>query len=137
MFEYTCIAVADLARSVSDYSDRSKTLSGNYYLFIVVGFIILFWVGLLFKDKILSLFAPSKPTSKTLFSDLCEYHKLNRSEKKWLKELATLNKTDQHAIVFVKPEWFTGGKLPNGSAKTAQKMLMKLFGKEWLKTTSD
>ena len=137
MFEYSCLAVADLGRAVSDYSAKSKTLSGNYYLFLVVGFIILFWVGLLFKDKLLKLLSPQKPASGTLFNDLCNYHRLNRNDKKWLKELAVMNNTDQPAMVFVKPEWFTGNtKKPAGSAKTCKRLINKLYGNDWLKDNS-
>ncbi len=134
MFEYSCLAAADLGRAVSDYSAKSKTLSGNYYLFLVVGFIILFWVALLFKDKLLKLLTPTKPSSGTLFNDLCNYHRLSRNDKKWLKELAIIHKADQPAMVFVKPEWFTGNtKKPAGSTKICKRMVRKLYGNDWLK----
>jgi hypothetical protein len=137
MFEYSCLAAADLGRAVSDYSAKSKTFSGNYYLFLVVGFIILFWVSLLFKDKLFKILTPSKPASGTLFNDLCVYHRLNRNDIKWLKDLAIINKTDQHAMVFVKPEWFTdNSKKPAGSAKICKRLINKIYGNDWVKENS-
>lgn len=65
-----------------------------------------------------------------LFADLCKAHKLNRPNRKLLKQLAAARGLKLPAALFVEPEYFDMANLPAAlqpSAKELRKLRHKLF----------
>jgi hypothetical protein len=65
-----------------------------------------------------------------LFADLCKAHKLNRSNRRLLKQLAAARGLKLPATLFVEPEFFDMTNLPAAlqpSAKELRKLRHRLF----------
>lgn len=81
---------------------------------IVGAIIVVICVGLLIIDR----YARSKKLARSaddpneLFQDLCRIHRLNRSSRRLLKNLAAECELEVPAVLFVEPEQFSAAKLP-------------------------
>lgn len=90
------------------FSGDSAGLSANEILglsAVVLGLLLL--VGTL---KLIAQFADSKRTYQRptwLFHQLCGAHRLNRRDRRALKNLAEHLELNQPALLFVKPEYFS------------------------------
>lgn len=93
----------DVSRAVSRYNERSSTLEDNWFLLGAILALLLFWVGLYYWDKYRKKTDRQVNYPQELFLELCQKHRLNRSERSLLWHAAEQAYPNQPAVVFVDP----------------------------------
>ncbi|HVV99384.1 MAG TPA: hypothetical protein VHB77_03525, partial [Planctomycetaceae bacterium] len=90
-------------REASRYMERSASWAQNWPLFVAVGAILLFWMGLYYWDKYRKLQDATIRSPQALFHHLCRIHSLSRAQRALLTNAAHELKADDIAMVFVDP----------------------------------
>jgi len=126
-------ASADLGDAFRRHAGRSSSLSGNWFLIVLVAGIGLLWLGLYYWDKYRKLKDEEGSDPASAFSDLCGVHQLSRMERSLLRNVASSKKLEQPAIVFVDPEILSAFTRTNSTKGQAYAALeKKLFGSKEL-----
>ena len=129
MLKWWLTASNDLARSFSDYTRRSSSLTDNRFLIGVFLAIGLFWIGLYYWDKHRKQIRRDGHNPKSLFLELCRSHQLSRSERSLLLRVAEMKQLNQPTAIFIDPAIL--GSLAASSSSGAgeyKALLEKLFG---------
>ena len=102
--EIVFAATGDISNSVNRWFRRSGSFSENGILFAIVLAIGSLWVGLYLWDR---YYKPNRRISldrEGLFAQLCDLHKLSRSDRQLLRNAAKHLRLDQPALAFVNPQ---------------------------------
>lgn len=124
------IAAADLAeaaRAMDRYSQRSGSILENWPIFAVMGSIALLWAGLYYWDKHRKAIVLESKTPQSLFDELCRVHKLSRADITLLTKASVLEKLKHPATAFVDPGVLRRAEISNGGNGFRQ-LRLRLFG---------
>jgi hypothetical protein len=126
------LANADMSsagRSAKRYSSQSSSLSNNWFLIAAILTIGALWFGLYYWDRYRKNLASKGDSPKSLFLELCRAHKLSRSERTVLLQIAEKSKLQNPAMIFVDPSVLRILSRSNGSnSELFSDLAGKLFG---------
>jgi hypothetical protein len=100
---WSLASTVEISDSVNHWFRRSSSMSENAVWGLVFLGILALWVGLYFWDRARR---PPKRTDQGregLFLQLCDLHKLSKSDRQFLKRVAQSRRLDQPALAFVNP----------------------------------
>jgi hypothetical protein len=104
MRDMLLFGVGDLGRSFERYSDRSSSLSANWFLIVVALVIVGLWVGLYYWDRHRGALTSQAGRRENLFQQLCRAHRLTRQEHSLLTQIVKAKQVAEPAHLFVDPD---------------------------------
>lgn len=123
------LATSEISRAAVRHLQRSSSLRENWFLALVVLAIVASWVGLYFWDRQRQLAPKRTKTQKSLFQQLCDAHRLDRSERMLLVKAAQTGGATFDAVVFVDPRILDGlGAAGEADGEAFRALAIKLFG---------